>query len=56
LKSRHVFGPTVAGVGDPGSEHDKFDKLASEYAANRAAVNQENLIGQVTGQARRIVE
>src|SRR5438046_2546131 len=49
LKSRHVFELTVAGGGDPGCEHDRFGDLPFEYPANRAAVNQEILIGQVAG-------
>ena len=36
LKSRHVFELTVAGGGDPGCEHDRFDDLPFEYAGEES--------------------
>src|SRR5437879_12815140 len=47
LKSRHAFKPTAVGGVYPGAKHWRFQKSPFDYPANRAAVNQENVIRQV---------
>src|SRR5689334_12944733 len=49
LKSWHVFEPTAVEDVYPGVKDWNFEKSPFDYPANRAAVNQKNVIGQVVG-------